>query len=192
MFTNTEKFAIIKSPLGKLKIDLKIIFKNDTDFSIEEIDQSHLEEQKSIICKSKYDGDRFIIWEPLGLKDCSIFYSNFLDGWYTLLYNLAKQHNNEIFMIYLGEIEKKGKMGFYYYNNEKERVVRTMYDNKWIFFEKGKMLSFEKPEYYEKKRITDRINNDILKEYLLSLNVDINKDIFYTSKGNLLVGKEIK
>lgn len=188
MFNKTENFAVIKSSPQKLRTELDEIFKNDTDFFLETVNKKYLQKQILSISKSKYVSDRFIIWEPVGFKSCSVFYSNFLDGWYTLLFNLAMDYKEEIFNICLDEVENKGVMGFYYFKNGKERIARTLYDNKWTFFERGEMLPFEKKEYYKRRKIIERVNNEILNEYLQELDVDIKNKSFYNSNASFILG----
>ena len=190
MFSESEIFALIKSTPQELMLELKLLFKNETDFLLEELSYSKLNSQIISISQSKYAGNNFIIWEPKILKGHSVFYSNYLDGWYTLLYSLAAKYKNEVLIIFLDSIEKKGKMGFYNYCNRKERVVRALYDNsKWTFFEKGEILSFEDIEHYKKRKITDRINNYIVKEYLLKLSINIDNADFYKSSMPIVLGR---
>lgn len=192
MFSDSENFAFIKSTTLALEHELKNIFKDDTDFLVQRLEQSDLNSQILSVSKSKYDGNKFIIWEPCTIKNYSVFYSNYFDGWYTLLYSLVAKYKKEVLIVFLDSIESKGKMGFYYYYGGKERIVRALYDDtKWTFFEKGEMLSFESGEYYKKKKITDRMNNDIMKEYLLKLGININNEDFYKSTTPFLVGKNI-
>jgi hypothetical protein len=192
MLNNSETFALIKSTPQALRLELRQVLKNDTNFLVEEQNSSDLSSQIISVSQSKYDADRFVVWKPDNVKNYSIFYSNYLDGWYSLLYNLIINYQREVLMIYLDPVDSKGKMGFYYYSDNKERIVRALYDNpKWTFFEKGEILPFENSEYYKKKKITDRMNNDIMKEYLLKLGVDINSPDFYKSKTSFILGKTV-
>ena len=68
------------------------------------------------------------------------------------------------------------KMAFKYTNaDEEERVVMALKEDRWTFFQKGEPLPFENMEYYNNRRIKDRINFDIIKEYMLKLGIDFYK-----------------
>ncbi len=68
------------------------------------------------------------------------------------------------------------KMAFKYTNaDEEERIVMALKEDRWTFFQKGEPLPFENMEYYNNRRIKDRINFDIIKEYMLKLGIDFYK-----------------
>ena len=59
--------------------------------------------------------------------------------------------------------------------NGNERVVQALKEDRWTFYQKGTPLPFEDLSLYEKKRIKDRINFDIIKQYLNKIGIDYNK-----------------
>lgn len=64
---------------------------------------------------------------------------------------------------------------FYFSNPDlEERLIQAYKEDRWIFYEEGKPLSFENLDYYKRRRITDRLNNNIIKEYMIRLGIDIN------------------
>ena len=64
---------------------------------------------------------------------------------------------------------------FYFSNsNLEERLIQAYKEDRWIFYEEGKPLSFENLDYYKRRRIIDRLNNNIIKEYMIRLGIDIN------------------
>ena len=68
------------------------------------------------------------------------------------------------------------KMSFEYIKpSGEERIIMALKEDRWTFFQQGEPLSFEKKEYYENRRIKDRINFAIIKEYLLKLGIDFYK-----------------
>jgi hypothetical protein len=58
---------------------------------------------------------------------------------------------------------------------------------RWEFFAAGELQVFERPEYYSRKRYDDRMNRQILLEYLLALGMDVKDDAFWSSKGEMLI-----
>lgn len=65
--------------------------------------------------------------------------------------------------------------------NREERVVYTHFDSKWEFFETGPIQEFENAEYYKARRIKNRLDNNIINEYLEKLGLEIWSSEFYTS-----------
>lgn len=59
--------------------------------------------------------------------------------------------------------------------NGLNRVIMALKEERWTFFEQGEPLPFENIEYYSKRRIKDRINFTIIKEYLLKMGIDFYK-----------------
>jgi len=55
------------------------------------------------------------------------------------------------------------------------RIVLTYWDsNKWVFYQAGDPMTFEKVECYKRRRIADRLNLSLILQYLISTgwNVD--------------------
>lgn len=68
------------------------------------------------------------------------------------------------------------KMAFLYVNSDgEERVVMALKEDRWTFFQQGEPLPFENLDYYNNRRIKDKINFEIIKEYLLKLEIDFYK-----------------
>lgn len=63
----------------------------------------------------------------------------------------------------------------YISSDGKERVVIALKENQWTFYQDGEPLPFENLELYNNKRIKDRINFDIIKEYLSKIGIDFYK-----------------
>ena len=59
-------------------------------------------------------------------------------------------------------------------------------DGRWAFSASGTALSFETIEFYAKKRIKDRFNSGILKQYLEELAIDAFNPDFYAKEGFLI------
>jgi hypothetical protein len=65
-----------------------------------------------------------------------------------------------------------------------ERTISAVpTDGRWAFSADGTMLSFEKPEFYERRRVKDRFNSKILKQYLGELGIQAFDPNFYTGPG---------
>lgn len=64
-----------------------------------------------------------------------------------------------------------------------ERTISAIpTDGRWAFSASGSMLSFEKAEFYERRRIKDRFDSEILKQYLGEIGIDAFNTSFYTEE----------
>ena len=61
----------------------------------------------------------------------------------------------------------------YIYPDGKERIIYALKEDRWVFYEEGELLPFENPDYYKRRKIKDRINNDIIIEYLSKCGIDL-------------------
>lgn len=60
------------------------------------------------------------------------------------------------------------------------RIIYAIEEDRWVFYEQGVPLPFENLDYYKRRRIKDRINNDIIIEYLAKCCInlfDIDSDV---------------
>ncbi|PTS79862.1 hypothetical protein DBR17_11465 [Sphingomonas sp. HMWF008] len=68
-----------------------------------------------------------------------------------------------------------------------ERAISAIpTDGRWAFSASGAMLSFERPEFYARRRIKDRFDSEILKQYLGDLGIDAFNPSFYVDEGFLV------
>ncbi|WP_077027379.1 hypothetical protein [Fuerstiella marisgermanici] len=74
---------------------------------------------------------------------------------------------------------------FDYYDDfgkTKRNVAIGQEDNgKWGFFVGGEIQSFEEPSNYRKRRIADRLNQDLIQRYFDRIGFDISADEFWDS-----------
>lgn len=70
---------------------------------------------------------------------------------------------------------------FLYIDSEgRERIVYSLKEDRWVFCNLGEPLPFEKIEYYKRRNIKDRMNFNIISEYLSKLGIcfeDIDQEI---------------
>lgn len=128
-----------------------------------------------------YDS-KFFLWEPKNCIGTTIFMSNYLDGWHSLMTILAKNFQTEQVEIHLSNnIDIEPMFSFHYRKGNTERIIRSMIDGKWQFYQKGEKLLFENESYYTRSKIKDRMNYDIICEYLWAMGWDIKSNLFYLS-----------
>jgi len=56
-----------------------------------------------------------------------------------------------------------------------ERVIMALKEDRWIFYQKGKPLPFEDLSLYDKRKIKDRINLDVIINYLQEIGINYHK-----------------
>lgn len=125
--------------------------------------------------------DIFTFWKDPNYVDFTFFVSNSIDGRYTLCNWLSNKINCDYLMC---RMSSKNSSNYYPMNSFNyikqgnlgtERCVLAYKDPKWTFFEKGEPANFENLQFYKNKYIKDRLNIDILKEYLLKYGVSFDK-----------------
>ncbi|MBK0404664.1 hypothetical protein I5M27_16845 [Adhaeribacter sp. BT258] len=130
---------------------------------------------------------KFMLYEPLSNKNITVFFSNINEGWYTAIYNYTRLfHKNAYFPGFTVSLGHPEPAYFFRYfqsidNEVEERVVYLIKENNWVFFEKSHPLNVENPETYLKKKKVDRLNNEIIIDYLRSAGYDLLDDSFYKS-----------
>jgi len=79
----------------------------------------------------------------------------------------------------------------YLFIKHDEIAERTVYaikeETKWVFYEADEPLEIEEPSNYLKKRIKDRINNEIILSYLSKAGYDLKDKKFYTSNKKAVI-----
>ena len=74
-----------------------------------------------------------------------------------------------------------GCFEFQYISHDgKERIIYALEEDRWVFYEEGEPLSFENTDYYKRRIIKKRINNEIILEYLSKCGInlfDIDTDV---------------
>ena len=144
-----------------------------------------------------YNGDfKFMLFEPLTNPKTTIFFSNARDGWYTAVYNYARLYKKDIFQIgFPVDKNLKNNPAYFFtkfqYNDKSEfeqRVVHLIKENNWTFYENSdivKPLFMENMEYYKSKRKTDRLNKEIIIEYLNKAGYDLTDKNFFQTNNNV-------
>jgi hypothetical protein len=138
-----------------------------------------------IFPKIEYNPKSFIIYafEPNTNPNKTIIIVNIENGW-PFLEPLFNEYNHFYFLKvrYSAPKEKYHIYEFIHFKNGKERLIRSMYDPKWVFYESGEVQSFENTSYYSNKVVKDRMNLNILIEYLLKEGWKLDEDLFQTNK----------
>ncbi len=113
---------------------------------------------------------KFIIWQNVEYKNLTFFISNYEDGLSNLINLIADTSSTALIEFSLsGESElypaylfrKKDKNGLI-------RSIQSYKEDNWVFHQNGNLLEYEQSSIYRKKKIKDRLNNDVILRYLNS------------------------
>ncbi|GHT78554.1 hypothetical protein FACS189464_2220 [Bacteroidia bacterium] len=175
----------IKNYLEKQEYDYKIVYEN---INIEDIyfHNMYLKPIKGIA--------KALFYNPDIAPQLTIGLGNGRGCWGTLCNNISANLSvNNIqmelntkdsditrnqFRVYDGRI--KG------YTREVQRILGD--NNRMEFVNSGEPLWFENTEYYKKRKITDRINKNILMEYANKIGIDLgSNELFETTQKSLYV-----
>lgn len=117
---------------------------------------------------------KFCFWKNSMYPNKVFFISNYEDGLSNVCRAIQRRLKCSYVMCALSEGIKNPFYKFYYSNSFfEERLVQTYKNPQWVFYEEGTPLLIENTIYYRNRFIKDRLNNTIIKEYMLKLGVDI-------------------
>jgi len=130
---------------------------------------------------------KFLLFEPIANPDSTVFFPNFVDGWYTAVYNYTRLYSKSAFQVGFttnNTIEYPAYFFTFFYIDKEQIKVRTVHaikEDKWVFYIGDKPLSIEDKNNYLKKKIKDRINNEIILDYLKKAGYDLTLNSFFKS-----------
>lgn len=106
-------------------------------------------------------------------RDTTMMFPNLQDGWLSLFHSTAATMKTRACHMKIMDDTKiiNPANYFYYVDNAFERVIYTIKENHWMFYERGEPLSFENTAYYCNKRKKERLNKNIMLEYASSLGI---------------------
>ena len=182
--------GFISYPFNKVKLELEGWIRPSLTekWKVKQFSLKGIHKLSSIYSISDDDAVKVIIWQPASINfDMVAFITNMGDGWLTLLTSYSYRYNRKTIQIDLSDPKKEYPIYKFDVRQGKSdsRIVQAMKDSdKWVFYEKGNTLPFEQRTNYTKRKISDRLNNLIIEDYLKKNGIDINKEDFWRSKGN--------
>lgn len=125
---------------------------------------------------------KFLLFAPKCNPHTTIMFANIIDGYVNLVKYVSRQCDIEYYNISIFDGSKSQLMDsyhFHYYSQHRERHLLCYQDPKWEFFDEGEPLWFENTSYYKQRIKKNRLNKNIIVEYLKSLGWDIKNEIFW-------------
>lgn len=107
---------------------------------------------------------------PKGMH--TLFVSSINDGYASLVTMLSRQIEGVFYSVRASSMKEVYPGNFLTVTDggERRRVVYAMKDERsWVFFQKGDPLWFERPELYRRRLKRERMNPEILAEYIESI-----------------------
>lgn len=124
---------------------------------------------------------RIAIWPVSGQINKSVYLCNCMDGCITIVN--ALKLSSDFIRIRVSRPDANSVMNeFEHKKDGVTRIVHSYWDSdKWVFFETGEILPFENPEYYKRRKKSDKINYEIINEYLEANGWLLNEESFWQS-----------
>jgi len=109
----------------------------------------------------------------------TIMFPNLQDGWATLFHTITNSLKTKSCYMKIIDSNKivDASNCFIYCEDSQERIVYTLKDNKWVFFEQGIPLSFENTAYYAARQKKERLSKAIMLEYCEKIGISKNGNI---------------
>ena len=132
----------------------------------------------------QYDAPQveFLLFAPKSNPNTTIMFANIVDGYVNLVKYVSKQCDIEFYNISIFDGSQSQMMNsyhFHYYSKDRERHLLCYQDPQWVFFDEGEPLWFENTTYYKQRLKKNRLNRNIIIEYLKSLGWEVEKENFW-------------
>jgi len=166
-----------------LEYYLKVLKRN---FQVMSLNSDEISENISFnLMKNHFDPLTGLIWEPrLDDFKCVVSINSFQDGWVGFMEGLSDHFKFTLLHVSFAKLNSDYEpySKFIFHNASFTRIIYAISDRgKWDFFQKGELQNFENQEYYSRKKIKNRLNSEILVNYLQNIGVDIMKKSFWHS-----------
>lgn len=124
---------------------------------------------------------KFLLFSPSDNPYTTVLFSNVIDGYFNLIKYVSKKCNLEYYHISISDEMSQFMKAyrFQYYSLSKKRNILCYQDPQWFFFEEGEALWFENTNLYKQRIKKNRLNKDIILEYLKSLGWELEKEDFW-------------
>ena len=118
--------------------------------------------------------------------------SNSEDGMSQLIAHVHRDHRLDCLCLrYCRSGTENGILEFKrLFRDGSRRIVRCLQEDRWNFYQDGPVLPFEDPAQYRKRRIKDRLPEDILISYALRLGWDIRSSDFWRPETLAVIARE--
>lgn len=125
---------------------------------------------------------RVLFWEPRIAPGSTVFMGAFRDGMNHSVFRLSEL--SRFTWINVRIYRDHGYPGcFFDYYYDYRRIARRLAsangEDGWEFIQQGPIQTFEDLDYYSRQRVKDRLNREIITEYLEKLGFQVTRDAFW-------------
>jgi hypothetical protein len=136
------------------------------------------------VSQAKATTRKCVLWTPKANPGVTAFLNNLDDGMEFNLDRLSRKVPWRVVTTVLFDDPKNEfpacAISCYHNFQETKRRIAAMKEiDGWLFHTEGPLLSFENPEYYERRLVRDRLNRNIIASYLTALGYDVADDRFW-------------
>ena len=109
-------------------------------------------------------------------ENTTIMFPNLQDGWFTLFSTITSKLKAKSCYMKIMDSNKivDGANYLVYCEGSQERVVYTLKENRWVFWEQGAPQHFENTAYYTAKQKKERLSREIMLGYCENLEITKN------------------
>lgn len=173
-------FAVFFCPLEKASNLVAKIYQSPDYIRVKPIWSIKEKEAPKFLNKSNGAPLEIVLWQPVETSS-TIFQSNNKESSFHAIKSLSKNCRIMYLSVRDGfEDSYPNAVVGLYENGIRIRYVQSIYaENGWEFFAFGDVQQFENLLYYKKRKIKDRLNRNILVEYMLKNGLDVRSDDFW-------------
>ena len=121
---------------------------------------------------------RFILFEPIGNPGTTICYTNMSNGWGEVFDGNSQSLGFKVYHCRICD-EQMDAYHFACFDGLQKRYLLCYQDPQWVFYEEGEPLKFENVELYKSRLKKNRLNKEILLQYLNCLGWNIMDENFW-------------
>ncbi|EAW5633238.1 hypothetical protein SMW69_002888 [Salmonella enterica] len=186
-------FSYTKTSFEELKgvLEKKANLDSLNQLSVGEFDFMSVFESDNMKIPQVYRSENALkaLFFPCQTTQGTVMVCNIKDGWETLRHQLSGIIKHGFYSFRLDGEKTADVMNSLTYseNMTKTRVVYSMTDPQWKFYQRGDKLWFEDESYYNNRIIRKRMNKIILTEYCKKLKLDIDSDVFWNVSGETML-----
>jgi len=181
--------TILDSPIEEIRNEIHDIIKNwwgEIKIYESKVDLDRIN-PPPIITPGGTHFVKILIWEPTDNNKLTAVFVNLADAYDSLIYVWNKRFKKQSITVRLSNDATSEYPHHEFKLRTKDNIERVVYshvETKWEFYESGPIQAFENIEYYKQRKIRDRLNNEIINEYMAKLGFNIWSKDFYSSERN--------
>ena len=127
---------------------------------------------------------QYILYAPKSNPHTTVMFANIMDGYARLTQFVSKKYGLEYYNVRIsdGTSQMAEAYHFHYYSPSRVRHLLCYQDPQWEFYEEGEPLEFEDVELYKSRLKKNRLNREIILQYLKRLGWDIMNENFWRTE----------